>query len=231
MVVSVPSSQSSSSSYDVDEHDVGDVDIVDKSRYLAIDCEMVGIGPCGRTSRLARVAVLNYDGDVVYDVHVQVAERVTDHRTYVSGILPEDLLEDNGAVPFDEARHAVLSMMRGKVIVGHGLKNDLMALGIWDHPWHDVRDTARYVPFMRRTHHDEYNPTNATHLPKKLKTLARDKLNMEIQAEDAPHSPIEDALAALLLYRRHRTKWESAIRYKVERTREISCQGSLNETI
>eukprot|EP01083_Nonionella_stella_P058071 152183_1 len=32
----------------------------EKSNYLAIDCEMVGIGPAGYTSRLARVSIVNY---------------------------------------------------------------------------------------------------------------------------------------------------------------------------
>ncbi|KAL3817388.1 hypothetical protein ACHAXA_005023 [Cyclostephanos tholiformis] len=240
MVVSIPSasthipssSPSSSSRDDIDGIDdacgIDDGILLpdaNESRCLAIDCEMVGIGPCGRTSRLARVVALDHMGDVVYDAHVRTTEVVTDYRTGVSGITPEDLLETNGAVSFDEARGAMRELIRDRIIVGHGLKNDLYALGIWDHPWYDIRDTARYEPFMRPVGPNEYNPTNATRVPKKLRTLAKDKLNMTIQVEGMPHDPIEDALAALCLYRRHRIKWENAIRYKVERTREISSRG------
>jgi RNA exonuclease 4 len=219
MVVSVPSQRQRSSSCVDDQDDDVDDDV--KSRYLAIDCEMVGIGPLGTTSRLARVAVVNWRGEVVYDAHVRVEERVTDYRTFVSGITPEDLLESSGAVSFDEARSAVVGLIRGRVLVGHGLRNDFAALGIWDHPWHDVRDTARYEPFMRSPGPGEYNPTGAALVPKKLRTLARDKLGVEIQVEGTPHSPVEDAVAALGLYRRHRAKWERAVTYKVKRTREI----------
>jgi hypothetical protein len=48
---------------------------------------------------------------------------------------------------------------------------------------------------------DEYNLTHATHVPKKLSTLARDILGMEIQVEGRPHSPVEDTVAALDLYK------------------------------
>ncbi|KAL3766744.1 hypothetical protein ACHAW5_008798 [Stephanodiscus triporus] len=77
----------------------------------------------------------------------------------------------------------------------------------------------------------EYNPTpfdNAMHVPKKLKILARDKLEMEIQVDGRPHCPIEDAVATLELYKRHRVKWERVIMYKVKRTREI-CGSSSGE--
>ena len=220
MVVNVPLQRQRSSSSCIDDQDE-DLNDDEKSRYLAIDCEMVGIGPMGTTSRLARVAIVNWHGEVVYDAHVRVEEKVTDYRTFVSGITPGDLLESSGAVSFDEARCAVMERIRGRVLVGHGLRNDFAALGIWDHPWHDVRDTARYEPFMRSPGPGEYNPTGAVLVPKKLRTLARDKLGMEIQVEGLPHSPVEDAIAALGLYRRHRSKWERAVMYKVERTREI----------
>ena len=31
-------------------------------RYLALDCEMVGVGPEGREDALARVSLVNFDG-------------------------------------------------------------------------------------------------------------------------------------------------------------------------
>ena len=48
---------------------------------------------------------------------------------------------------------------------------------------------------------DEYNLTHATLIPNKLSTLARDILGMEIQVEGRPHSPVEDTVAALELYK------------------------------
>ena len=68
----------------------------------------------------------------------------------------------------------------------------------------------------------DYNPTNANYIPKKLQVLARDKLGMIIQEEGKPHCPIEDAVAALELYKKHSVKWEKVIKYKLDKTREIA---------
>lgn len=54
---------------------------------------MVGIGPKGKQSSLARVSLVNYHGEVILDTFVRQAEEtpVEDYRTPVSGIRPEDL--------------------------------------------------------------------------------------------------------------------------------------------
>jgi len=59
---------------------------------VAIDCEMVGVGPNGAESSVARVSVVNYHGAVLLDVYVQQRERVTDYRTKYSGIRKEHML-------------------------------------------------------------------------------------------------------------------------------------------
>lgn len=180
---------------------------------------MVGIGPGGAQSRLARVCLVNWDGDTIYDTCVQVVETVTDYRTFVSGITAEDLRSD--AATFDEAHAVVAAFLRDKIVIGHGLKNDFRVLAL-AHPWQAVRDTANYAPFMRAA--DPAGPSTpwgATHAPKKLKELARDKLGMVIQEEGRPHSPMDDAVAALELYKKHRGKWEKAVEWKVEKTRAM----------
>ena len=55
-----------------------------KARYLALDCEMVGIGADGKQSALARVSLVDWYGGVVLDTFVKVPSRVTDFRTHVS---------------------------------------------------------------------------------------------------------------------------------------------------
>lgn len=60
-------------------------------QFLAIDCEMVGVGPEGSESTLARVSIVNYHGTTVMDKFVRPRERVTDYRTWVSGVREEDL--------------------------------------------------------------------------------------------------------------------------------------------
>lgn len=61
------------------------------TKAVAIDCEMVGVGPDGEDSILARVSLVNQFGKCIYDKYVKPTERVTDYRTAVSGIRPQDV--------------------------------------------------------------------------------------------------------------------------------------------
>ena len=72
-----------------------DDSLVDKSKYVALDCEMVGLGESGKTSALARCAIVDYDGAVIYDEFVRPPGYVTDFRTKYSGIRKKDLRRDN----------------------------------------------------------------------------------------------------------------------------------------
>ncbi|KAM4019466.1 LOW QUALITY PROTEIN: RNA exonuclease 4-like [Anomaloglossus baeobatrachus] len=67
------------------------------TRTVAMDCEMVGVGKDGEESVLARVSIVNQFGKCVYDKFVKPTERVTDYRTAVSGVRPQDVKngEDN----------------------------------------------------------------------------------------------------------------------------------------
>lgn len=59
----------------------------DVGRYIAIDCEMVGVGGEEyERSALARVSIVNYHGHLILDTFVKPKERVTDWRTWVSGV-------------------------------------------------------------------------------------------------------------------------------------------------
>lgn len=62
-------------------------------KYLALDCEMVGVGPDGAESSLARVSLVNYHGSVVLDEFVRQRERVVDYRTQFSGIRETDMIK------------------------------------------------------------------------------------------------------------------------------------------
>lgn len=52
---------------------------------------MVGVGPKGEDSILARVSIVNQFGKCVYDKYVKPTEKVTDYRTAVSGIRPQNI--------------------------------------------------------------------------------------------------------------------------------------------
>jgi len=100
---------------------------------------MVGVGPQGRDSALARVVIINSYGNIIYDKHVKVLlrssfsllvsidifcqakETIVDYRTKFSGIRREDML---GAFHFDEVQREVADLIKERIVVGHGLKND-----------------------------------------------------------------------------------------------------------
>lgn len=66
------------------------------TRFVAMDCEMVGVGEQGQDSILARVSIVNQFGHVLLDSYVKPTDQVTDYRTAVSGIRESDIV--NGDV-------------------------------------------------------------------------------------------------------------------------------------
>jgi RNA exonuclease 4 len=186
----------------------------EKARFVALDCEMVGVDPGGYRSISARVTCVGWDGNTLLDVFVRPEETVTDYRTFVSGITAEDL-ESEDAIPMDICRIMVEDLLQDKILVGHALKNDLAVLGI-HHPWYNTRDTGKYEPFMKVRFAED-----GILWPRKLKDLAKNKLGREIQVAGVPHSPYEDAKAAMDLYKRACTKWQKAMEYKINKTRTI----------
>lgn len=241
--------------------------------YVAMDCEMVGVGYNGLTSIAARVTIIDWYNTILLDQYIKPDEPVTDYRTYVSGITPEDIWYNPQAVDLATCRNAVAQILQNKILVGHGLRNDLFVLQIY-HPWQMIRDTARYEPFMKvrtilypsvpssscesssssfesssrsssfdetESHYNSHDSITATTtgitttmlydttapemvvlLPRKLKELCYEKLDgLMIQSYDRPHSPYEDSVAALQLYKLVQRKWEKMMQYKIKKTEKI----------
>lgn len=65
-----------------------------RSQYVALDCEMVGLGEGGKQSALARCSVVDFDGQKLYDEFVRPPGFVTDFRTQWSGVRKSDLRRD-----------------------------------------------------------------------------------------------------------------------------------------
>ncbi|KAK9829039.1 hypothetical protein WJX72_003585 [[Myrmecia] bisecta] len=167
---------------------------------LAIDCEMVGVGPDGKRSALARVCIVNSAGHVLMDKHVRPKEPVTDFRTQFSGIRPADLKH---AESLEDVQAEVARLIQGRILVGHSISNDLQAL-LLGHPRKDIRDTARYPPLMRAT------APGRRPKPRALRHLAAEQLGLTIQ--EGEHTPVDDARAALYLYLKHRKDWERSLK-------------------
>lgn len=168
------------------------------TQVLAVDCEMVGTGPNGSVSVLARVCLVNSAGQVLLDTFVQPKDKVTDYRTWVSGVRRSDLA--NGR-PFDGVIQEVGDLVRGRVLVGHAIMNDLRALLLEEHPKHLLRDTAKYPPLMKTL-------PSGKRVSASLRELAAQHLGLAIQQGE--HTPVDDARAALYLYQKHHKEWDAA---------------------
>ncbi|XP_029808322.1 apoptosis-enhancing nuclease [Suricata suricatta] len=167
------------------------------SKCVAIDCEMVGTGPRGRVSELARCSVVSYHGDVLYDKYIRPEMPIVDYRTRWSGITRQHM---RTAIPFQVAQKEILKLLKGKVVVGHALHNDFQALK-YVHPRSQTRDTT-YVPNLLQ------RPGLHTRTRVSLKDLALQLLHKKIQAGQHGHSSVEDAVTAMELYRLVEVQWE-----------------------
>ncbi|XP_064249290.1 RNA exonuclease 4 [Passer domesticus] len=171
------------------------------TQAVAMDCEMVGVGPKGEDSILARVSIVNQFGKCVYDKYVKPTEKVTDYRTAVSGIRPQNI---NTGEDFKTVQKEVAEILQGRILVGHALRNDLKVL-LLDHPHKKIRDTQRYKPFKQRV--KSSRPS--------LKLLCEKLLNVQVQT--AEHCSIQDAQAAMRLYTLEKKKWEAAVKNKANK--------------
>ena len=165
------------------------------TKTVAIDCEMVGVGPRGSKDMLARVSIVNLFGHTLYDKFVQPMETVTDYRTFVSGITPTDLR--NGE-DFRVVQKEVCDLLKGRVLVGHAIKNDLKVLFL-EHPAKDIRDTSKY--FKADVYGGHGTPS--------LRRLAQHLIGVTIQGK--AHCSVEDARATMRLYTMFKKEWESEI--------------------
>ncbi|XP_033841234.1 RNA exonuclease 4 [Periophthalmus magnuspinnatus] len=166
------------------------------TKAVAIDCEMVGVGPDGEESILARVSLVNQFGKCIYDKYVKPTEKVTDYRTHVSGIRPEDI--KNGE-DIDTVRKEVAEILQSRIVVGHAIHNDLKIL-LLDHPKKKIRDTQKYEPFKKMA--KSRRPA--------LRVLCKEVLNVKIQQGE--HSSVHDAQATMRLYTTVKKQWEAQIK-------------------
>lgn len=119
------------------------------TKVIAIDCEYVGAGMGGTTDILARISIVNELGKIVYDKFVKPTEKVTDFRTAVSGIRPENMIK---AIPFDRAQTEVSKLIDGRIVIGHAVHNDFRVLKL-NHIRKLTRDTAKCTILKNMANH------------------------------------------------------------------------------
>ncbi|KAJ8404451.1 hypothetical protein AAFF_G00337180 [Aldrovandia affinis] len=166
------------------------------TKAVAMDCEMVGVGPEGEDSIVARVSLVNQFGKCIYDKYVKPTERVTDYRTAVSGIRPQDITNGES---MKTVQKEVADILQGRILVGHAIRNDLKILFL-DHPKKKIRDTQKYKPFKK---------TVKSGRPS-LKLLCEKILHVRVQQGE--HSSVQDAQATMRLYTFVKKQWEMDIK-------------------
>jgi DNA polymerase III epsilon subunit-like protein len=162
-----------------------------RRQAIVLDCEMVGVGPGGSISALARLSAIDFlTGELLIDKLVQPSRMVVDWRTKYSGITARamqaahdsgEILEGAAAAREMISRH----MDDETVLIGHALYNDLEVLGIQHEK---VVDSASLV---------EAAVGHSVRTMWGLKKLCKELLGIIIQdAGKKGHDSVEDALAA-----------------------------------
>jgi RNA exonuclease 4 len=157
---------------------------------------------------LARVSLVDWNGNTLLDTFVQVPQRVTDFRTHVSGVRPSDITYKDSTpsqtlLDVTTCRKKVGQLLEGKIVIGHALQNDFRALML-HHPKERIRDTARYPPLMKAR-----GKNGGKLRPRKLRDLVYEYvMGMEIQKKGQAHSSVEDAIGVMEVYKSVRDGWE-----------------------
>lgn len=151
-------------------------------KIFALDCEFC---QTKEGSQLARISIVDYDNNVVYDEFVKPEKEIIDYATKFSGIT-EDIM-DKATTTQQQVREKLLQTISSSdILVGHSLLFDLNVLKMC-HP--KIVDTCVIYDHTRK------KPFKAS-----LKWLAETYLGRKIQAGEAEgkgHSSVEDSIACL----------------------------------
>ncbi|XP_047534592.1 RNA exonuclease 5 [Vanessa atalanta] len=151
------------------------------SPMFGIDCEMC-LTSAG--SELTRVSVVNEKHETVYESLVKPYNNITDYLTRYSGIT-KSLLQNVSKRLEDVQKELRELLPPDAILVGQSLNSDLHALKMM-HPY--IIDTSLI-----------YNFTGERTRKPKLKTLAKEFLQEDIQKGNMGHCSVEDSLASLKL--------------------------------
>ncbi|KAJ5565635.1 hypothetical protein N7535_007273 [Penicillium sp. DV-2018c] len=191
-----------------------------KRRAIVIDCEMVRMS-YGRREIAFLTAIDFLTGDVLINNYVKPDGSVSDWDTRYSGVTPYAMskaVKEGTALAGRAGARAKLweFMDSNTVLIGHGIINDLDALGII-HP--NIVDSSIITSeAVFPTARANENLARAW----SLKTLAKQLLDYDIQTSKLGHSALEDAHATrdvviwCLRYPEHLKAWADNAREEEE---------------
>ncbi|KZT00730.1 uncharacterized protein LAESUDRAFT_717989 [Laetiporus sulphureus 93-53] len=165
-------------------------------KYLAIDCEMFGMGQNGsRWHEICLTSALNW--------------RVVDYRTQFSGIRPDEIVH---AKPLKEAQKQVAGLLEYRILVGHTVHNDSMVHLLLARDFlltiHHLVGVTHPAPTLVKT---RYGNSHAF-APRCSAALLRQELG--VMKQEGEHSNVIDAWATTAVYRLHRRDWENGQSHK-----------------
>lgn len=130
-----------------------------ETQVLALDCERI---LTDRGEKLARVSIVNFYGNIVFDTLVKPCRYhtdrpvVLDYREWITGIKAIDL---EHAPTFGNIEPIIQKIVRGKTIVGHSLADDFKILSINTSALRvQVRDISTMNMFMLKVDKDSHSP-------------------------------------------------------------------------
>lgn len=152
-----------------------------RTPIVALDAEML---ICTDNSKqIGRLSIVNYNRVVLYDSFFKPPRRVKNYLTRYSGLT---FLNTSRAPAFADEKDTIEKILANAVIVGHSLGSDQQALGL---EWSGKRqrDVSLFPGFKRGN-----KKTSLKELTEKF---------LEIEIQNGEHSSVEDARAALELYK------------------------------
>jgi len=159
---------------------------------MALDCEMVIVD---RTNlELARCSIVNYYGNVLLDTYIKPVGRITNYVPWITGITYVTIKHCKSYVYYEKQ---IKDLLDGRIIVGHSLHNDFKALSYKPHE-SKIRDLTKFKPL------------NGCTSIWSLKKMMGQYLHGSIQK--GTHDSVEDARAAMALYRKFESDWEGSLK-------------------
>lgn len=178
---------------------------------LALDCEMV---ICEDNQRhLARLSIVNYNRHVIFDEYIKPEKKV---KNYLKEITNIDSFKISHSQNFEFYKKKIFKILQNKILVGHTLEKDFEVLGFKAEKM-KIRDISGFKLFMEGK------------FKVKLAKLCERFLKIKIQG--GTHSSVEDARAALEMYKLYQREIDLFVKDEVFKKEKRDKRLGLEELV